>query len=178
MTATERGTALHLAMQYIDFAACGDEACVNREVQRLEKKALLTKEQAAAVDSQKIVRFIESDIGKRVMQSQNVKREFKFSLLCEVEQFYPGMSPPPPPGREADRILFQGVIDCYFEENGELTVLDFKTDHVTPETLEEKTNNYTGQLTAYAKALERITGKHVKERIIYFFTMDKAIPLK
>jgi len=34
---------------------------------------------------------------------------------------------------------------------------------------------YTPQLNTYANALKRITGKSVKERIIYFFAIDKEI---
>ena len=99
-----------------------------------------------------------------MLKSEYVRREFKFSLLCPAEQFYPG-------GGD-DTILLQGVIDCFFEEDGKLTVIDFKTDYVTPETLEEKVKYYAPQLAAYANALERITGKGVKERILYFFDMD------
>ena len=166
LTAAERGTALHLVMQYIDFNKCGDAAGVGDEILRLTQKGFLTKEQADAVEAQKITRFFESDIGKRVLKANNIKREFKFSLLCPAERFYTH-------GGD-DRILFQGIVDCFFEEDGELVLVDFKTDRVTKDTIEDRVSNYTPQLTAYSDALERITGKHVKERVIYFLTPDTA----
>ena len=68
-------------------------------------------------------------------------------------------------------------MDCFFEEGGELTVIDFKTDYVTPETLEEKAAHYAPQLAAYTDALERITGKRVKERVLYFFKIGASYSL-
>ena len=166
LTAAERGTALHLAMQYIDFQKCISAEGIDNELRRLVGMGFLTDQQADAVDTQKIMRFFESAIGKRVIEAANVKREFKFSLLSQAERFFPG-------GGE-DKILLQGIVDCFFEEGKELIIIDFKTDHVTQDTLEEKASNYTPQLAAYSDALERITGKYVKERIIYFFAIDAA----
>ena len=164
LTAAERGTALHLAMQYIEFDKCATEDGISSELQRLVAMGWLSDMQAAAIDINKIKRFFESDIGKRLLKAENVKREFKFSLLYPAESFFPG-------GGE-DKILLQGIVDCFFEENGELVVIDFKTDYVTADTLEEKTNSYAPQIAWYSEALERITGKPVKERIIYFFALD------
>jgi len=104
-----------------------------------------------------------------VLNAENIKREFKFSLLYPAEQFYPG-------GGD-DEILLQGVVDCFFEEGDALVIVDFKTDYVTPDTVEEKANKYTPQLDAYSSALERITGKCVKDRLIYFFALDKCVSL-
>ena len=101
-----------------------------------------------------------------MLKADSVKREFKFSLLCPAERFFPG-------GGE-NSILLQGIVDCFFEESGELVVIDFKSDLVTTDTLDEKRNSYIPQLGAYSEALERITGKHVKERVIYFFAADAA----
>ena len=165
LSAAERGTALHTALQHIDFQKCGNAEGIIAELERLTEKKLLTEEQAAVIDSKKILNFFESEIGRRMLKSNKVNREFKFSLLYPAESFYPG-------GGD-DKILFQGVIDCFFEEDGELTVVDFKTDYVTPETLEEKANSYAPQLNAYADALRRITGKRVKQKVIYFFAIDE-----
>ena len=66
-------------------------------------------------------------------------------------------------------MLVQGIIDVYFEEEDGLVVLDYKTDQV--KALEELTEKYHAQLEYYAKALEQLTGKKVKEKIIYSFTL-------
>ena len=53
-------------------------------------------------------------------------------------------------------MLIQGIIDVYFEEDGELVVADYKTDAVTQ--AEELVNRYRVQLDYYARALEQLTG--------------------
>jgi len=178
LTAADRGIALHLVMQHIDFNKCAEDkdkinVCRYPEVKdgidRLVEKGTMSREQADAVDTEKIAVFIRSDIGKRIVNAENIRREFRFSLLSPAEDYYPGG------GR--DEILLQGVIDCFFEEDGEITVLDFKTDRVRLDELEGKIAYYTPQLAAYSNALERITGKRVKERLIYFFDLDMCVAI-
>ena len=72
-------------------------------------------------------------------------------------------------------MLIQGSIDVYFEEDGELVVADYKTDAVTQ--AEELVNRYRVQLDYYARALEQLTRKRVKEKIIYSFALQKEIAL-
>jgi len=167
LTAAERGIALHLTLQHIDFQKCVNMAGVAEEIERLTKKGLLKKEQAETIDAEKIITFFESDIGKRILAAESIKREFKFSLLYPAEYFFPNGG--------QDKIMLQGVVDCFFEQDGELTIVDFKTDVVTPETLGEKVKLYAPQLEAYSNALERITKRPVKERVIYFFYINRAM---
>ena len=167
LTAAERGTALHLAMQYIDFEKATDAEGVRDELRRLVDMGFIAQAQADAVDVHKITGFFGSDIGMRVLGAENVRREFKFSLLYPAGRFYPG-------GGE-DKMLLQGVVDCFFEEHGALVVVDFKTDRVTADTLGERAKIYAPQLAAYADALERITGMRVKSRVIYFFDIGAAV---
>ena len=72
-----------------------------------------------------------------------------------------------------EQLLVQGIIDVYFEEPDGLVVLDYKTDRVR--TKEELIQRYQSQLDYYARALSQITGKTVKEKIIYSFTLGKEI---
>ena len=76
---------------------------------------------------------------------------------------------------DGELILIQGIIDVYFEENGELVLLDYKTDRVYE--AKELVDKYHTQLDYYAKALEQMTCKKVKEKIIYSFTLGKEIVL-
>ena len=78
-----------------------------------------------------------------------------------------------PEWKTDEKILVQGIIDVYFEEPDGLVVLDYKTDKVrNAEELKEK---YHAQLDYYAQALSRLTGKQVKEKIIYSFTLGEEI---
>ncbi len=73
--------------------------------------------------------------------------------------------------------MFQGVIDCCIEEEGALTVIDFKTDSVNETTVSERADFYTPQITSYAWAMERMTKKTVGGRALYFFALDRAVSL-
>ena len=65
----------------------------------------------------------------------------------------------------------------FFEEDGELVVLDFKTDHITHAQLAERREHYRSQLESYAAALERIMGMRVKEKLLYFFSIGECSAL-
>jgi ATP-dependent helicase/nuclease subunit A len=172
LTPAERGTALHLAMQFIDFSRCGSLDGITEELRRLREKRFLNVQQANAVAPEKILAFFASQLGKRVMQADRLYREFKFSLLVRAGDYFDVETI----GGDIanDEILFQGVVDCCFEEAGALHVIDFKSDYVTGETLEEKTRLYAPQLNAYGRAMERIVGLPVKSRMVYFFALDRV----
>ena len=160
LTPTEKGSAVHALMQFIDFGKCTDAAAVRREIARLLLAGHLTPAQASAADPEMILGFFRSAVGRRVLSADQVWRELRFSLLTGAEEFYDV-----PPG---ERVLLQGVVDCCFREGDTLTVVDYKTDFVTQDTLEEKGRLYAPQLRAYAEAMERVLGLPVKECVVYF----------
>lgn len=129
----------------------------------------LTDEQARAVDVRAIVRFLQSPLAARIRRSESVRREYRFSLLRPVREFA---------NVDADdAVLLQGVVDCFFEEGGELVVVDFKTDRVSRDDLAERAAHYRPQLEAYSMALARVTGKRVKEKLLYFFSAGEEVRL-
>ena len=74
----------------------------------------------------------------------------------------------------AETVLIQGVIDAfYYDENGDIILLDYKTDRV--EKAEELIKRYHAQLDYYQQALEQITGGKVKARFIYSFALQEEI---
>lgn len=168
LTPAERGTALHLAMQFLDYDKTDRVSAVQAELDRMEQMALLTKEQAAAVRPEKIVALFQSPLGRR-LRSGGVKREFKFSILVPAEDYYADAA--------GEHVLLQGVVDCYWEDADGVTVVDFKTDYVRPGEEAQVGAQYAGQLDAYRRALETVTGKPVRHRILYFFSTDTALEL-
>ena len=164
ITGAERGVLLHHVMQYIDYNIGSDELSISAELERMIRDNYLTKEQMLEIDIKKIALFMESDLCSRIKSSENFYREFKFSLLRPVEAYYTDGG--------KDEILLQGVIDCFFEEDDELVIVDFKSDKMTKSMINEKAQRYATQLSTYADAIERITGKKAKESIIYFFDID------
>lgn len=169
MSATERGTAIHLAMQFIRYEACGDLNGIQVELERLQTEEFLTAEQAAAVDPKKILKFFQSALGQRVLHAPQRKREFKFSVFLDAEAYTEEAA--------GEKILLQGVTDCCLMESDGIVILDFKTDRLTPGGESERAEYYRGQLEGYAAALSRIFAQPVKEKILYFFTTDTAVTL-
>ena len=167
LTAAERGTATHLVLQYLDF----DDRDVEGQIRSLEERRLLTPAQAAAVNRRSLEAFLRSPLAERIRRSENVLREYRFTLLVEAGRYEPAAAP-------GDKILLQGVVDCCFEEDGKLFVVDFKTDHVTGEAeTVARAEHYRPQLEAYSEALERVLGKPVAGRILYFLTPGREAAL-
>lgn len=160
------GNAVHRAMQYIDYGACTDERSVAGEIQRLAERQFITDAQAALIDPKPIAAFFATDLGRRLGQG-NVIREFKFSILEDAESYDSALS--------GERVLLQGVVDCALLEEDGITVIDFKTDYVTEETLPMKRSAYLPQVEAYASALQRIFEKPVRKRYLYFFHLNRFI---
>lgn len=170
LTGAEKGTATHMVLQFMDYGRTGSLEDIRAEIQRLRLDRHLSDRQAEAVDAEAVLRLFRSDIGQRILKADQIRREFKFSLLCPAEKFFTG--------GEREEVLLQGVIDCCIEENGGITVVDYKTDRVKGEALYERAKTYAGQLRAYAIALERMTGKPVRECVLYFLHAGEEISVK
>lgn len=113
---------------------------------------------------EKIAVFFATELGKKLREGQ-VEREFKFSILEDGTAYDPRLS--------GESVLLQGVVDCALIEEDGITVIDFKTDYVTEETLPHALARYRSQVKAYAMAMERIYQKKVKQALLYFFHMDR-----
>ena len=161
------GNAVHSIMQHIDFSRCDDLDAVIQEIQRIQEMGLINDQAAAAVDPKMILSFFESEMGMKVRNASHVLREFKFSILDDAEKYSASIL--------NDRILLQGVIDCAVIEDDGIIVLDFKTDHVTEDTISEISEQYRQQVIAYAGAISRIYRKKVLSAQLYFFRMNRFV---
>ena len=160
LNAVEQGIATHLVFQHIDYMAAVDLDSVRMEIARLEAKGILRPEQAKGVDARQVAGFFASPAGELMRGGDNVLREFKFSLLCPAGDYFPHGG--------TDEVLLQGVIDCAVEKDGMWTIIDYKTDHVTEDTVAARGALYASQVQAYTRAMEAITGKPVTKTILYF----------
>ena len=97
------------------------------------------------------------------------RQEFKFSVLVPAESYRPGT--------EGEQVLLQGVIDCWFQDEQGITVLDFKSDHLSPGQEKSRGEEYRPQLEAYARALSAILDRPVSRKVLWFFATDTAVEL-
>ena len=176
---TQYGTAVHKVMELLSFDASyqnvpSDKVYMGKiwgEMQTWIAEGRVQKEDIACVNTSRIASFFHSNLAKRMISAQQrgeLYREQPFVLglpAHELKEQYPS----------EETVLIQGVIDVFFYEDGELVIADYKTDRV--EQAVELEKRYRTQLDYYQRALEQITGAHVKERIIYSFALAQEIGL-
>lgn len=169
LTGAPRGSAYHKLLELLDFTVDYDVENLTAAVQQLRQEGRLTDEMAECIRPKDILRFLGCRSGRRMADAARNGKLYKeqpFVLSVDASEIYPE-------DRSGEKILVQGIIDVYFEEPDGLVVLDYKTDKVrNGNELKEK---YHAQLDYYAQALEQLTEKPVKEKIIYSFTLGEEI---
>lgn len=163
----KRGTAMHTVMQHICYDKCSTVTQVKTELERLVQEGFASQTEIDLVDPDKVAAFFNTEIGKQIRSGVNVLREFKFSILEDAEKFQSGV--------KDEKVLVQGVVDCALIEDDGITVIDFKTDRVTRETLHEVAQGYKPQIWAYSSALQRIYNKPIKAAMLYFFEQESFV---
>lgn len=161
LAANERGSAYHRVMECLDYSVSVNLDGVKADINRMLETGKMNELQVKSVNPWDINTFVQSDTGRRVANAVNcgsVRREQPFVFEYEGQ-------------------LIQGIIDLYFEEDGEFVLVDYKTDRVMKGEAGEKelVKRYAIQLDYYEKALTQLTGKNVKEKIIYSFALGKEL---
>ena len=186
-----RGSAFHRVMELLDFTyvfvesglfeKCpGDyetyrkrldaESLKNRLEEFLQRETVslrLTEEYAKAVSLPKIFNFLEQELAYRMWRAQEqglLYREQPFVLGIDAKRLDPDLP-------EGEKVLIQGIIDVFFIEDGEIVLLDYKTDVI--DSLETLWNRYNVQIQYYEEALTKLMQMPVKERILYSFYLEK-----
>ena len=169
ITGASRGTAYHRLMELLDFSREYDAETLAEALENCVKEGKMKQDMADCILIKDILGFLQSPAGQRMQEAAKKKKLWKeqpFVLGIDAKEINPGE-------QEGEKILVQGIIDVYFEEDDGLVVLDYKTDRIF--TAEELAEKYHAQLDYYGKALEQMTLKKVKEKILYSFTIRKGI---
>ena len=173
---TEYGTAVHRLLELFDYTRFPNPALVERSVlyawrRELADSGRIPASYAEDLPAGGIIAFLHSDLAKRMADAEargELFREQPFVLGVEASLLRPEF-----PSEET--VLVQGIIDAYFIENGELVLVDYKTDRVSdPQALIDR---YQVQLDLYERALTQITGMNVREKLIYAIALKRVITL-
>lgn len=156
MTGSERGTALHMFMQYADFSRIADNA--DSEKQRILSEGYMSPEQCNALNDADIQKFTQSELFDRMIHSEKLYKEYRFTVNISSKDIDENIDCD-------DSVILQGAIDCIFIENGELVIVDYKTDRVKE--VKELADRYAKQLKLYKNAAKQVFEMPVKECIIY-----------
>lgn len=166
---------MHFVMKKIDFNKVSYIEEIKEQLQELFENEFLLKEELDAINPYKILNFFKSNLGIRILEANETGKK----VYREIP-FYTEIS-----SLEADKTLdneykdekirLQGIIDCFFEQDDELILLDYKTDYVSSGNEEELKEKYKKQLDYYSDAIFKMTGKKVNQRYLYSFSLEKEI---
>lgn len=170
LTATERGTLLHLVMQHLDFTCEPGLAAVEQQLKGMQEQGLLQDSQAPCVDRGRIVAFLQSPMGQRLRHARRIYRELPFSRLLPAKRFYSQVQD------EGATVFLQGIVDVVFEDSeGRLVLLDYKTDRdPSPEHARER---YRVQIMLYSEAISTLWRRQLDECYIYLWQSGQAVPM-
>lgn len=169
LTGALKGSAYHKFLEILDFTIPYDKEVLQWTIETFQEQGRLSKEAAKSIREQEILHFLNSSLGQRMYKAaclKKLRREQPFVLSVQAEEIYPE-------AKGEDRILVQGIIDSYFEEEDGLVLVDYKTDRI--KSVQELVDKYRAQLDYYAKALEQLTKKKVKQKLIYSFAIGQEI---
>ena len=172
LSAAEIGTATHTFMEQCDIKKQYTKEEIIKEIILLKEQNILSEQEAKALNVNEISMFFQSELAKRIRNADNVEQEKRFSMLMKASEIFTE--------KEyefvEDSVMINGIIDCFFEENGQIVLIDYKNNRLwgqkTADTLKKQ---YEIQMKLYKKALEKATGKNVKEVYLYSFALGKAL---
>lgn len=171
VSGTERGTLYHRVLELLDLDRVRSKDDLQKELDRLVEMRRLTASEISMLKKDYIYKFAVSEVADRMRRAKEqgkLYKEKQFVFGIPAAEIYHNST-------SKELILIQGIIDVFFEENGELILLDYKSDLVQSE--EELKRRYQVQLRYYRRALEQILKKPVKEMIIYSLPMGREIHL-
>jgi len=173
-TAAQAGTWTHLFLQKLDLEKPLDQKGLERQREKMVRQGFLTEYQAGFVELAGIAAFFAGPLGGQMAARRGtVQREWPFTLAVGAAELYPELRAA---GQGAEEmVLVRGVIDCFYETEEGVVIIDFKTDRISPEQLEERAAFYEGQMRYYERAVGAILHKPVAEKYLYFLSAGRAV---
>lgn len=167
-----RGSAMHRAVECLPISSLSGcqnlQEEIRKETQKLVASGKMTEDMEQRLNYNKLIHFYESPLAQRM------KRAAEQGGLYVEKPFVMGKTADEIEGDGSDTmVLIQGIIDAYFEEDGGIVLLDYKTDVV--KSAGQLAARYREQLNLYQEALEKNLGKPVKEKLIYSFYLEQTI---
>ena len=176
LSKAEKGTAMHFVMQKLDLNKVNLLNEIKEQIKNMFEKGLITKVEEESINIFKIQKFFKSNLGQRLLkaykENKQVFRELPFITEIPVKRIEKDLIDKI---FNNEKLRLQGIIDCFFEEDDGIVLLDYKTDYVENGKEKEILDKYRVQIDLYTETLERVIGKKVKERYLYLFGIDKEV---
>nr|WP_038811670.1 helicase-exonuclease AddAB subunit AddA [Clostridioides difficile] len=178
ISGTERGTIVHLVMEVLDLKNVSSVNDIKSQIRGFVSKGIITEKQASIVNPYKIYKFFASNIGKRMLNAEIINREKSIYAQVNMKDIYiyeKLINNDDKKLYDNESVMLRGIVDAYFEEENQIVLVDYKTDFVNEENINQIIEKYKKQLDLYADIIETLTGKSVKEKCIYLFGVDEAV---
>ncbi len=170
-----RGSAVHKVLEELDFVQMHESSDPLADLRQLTEDMLvqghITPEMKQLLNLRMIRQFLDSPLAARMAEAQNagtLHKEQPFVMGIRASEIFGGTS--------GELVLIQGIVDAYWEEGEEIVILDYKTDFVKE--AGQLLERYAIQLNLYGEALEKATGKRVKEKLMYSFRLREVVEVK
>lgn len=165
----KRGTAMHRILECYDFTK--DVPELEMQLSYMLEEKLVEPEMIKLVNQKTLRTFLESPLAKRMQQAAKAGKLYREKPFVMGEKAKEVLED----SDSEEMVLIQGIIDVFFEEDGEMVLLDYKTDRIKEE--KELADRYRAQIELYRDAIERATGKPVKEQLLYSFCLNQVVEL-
>ena len=170
LTGAQKGTLMHLCFQKMDHTRNYEKQDITNMINDMVSRELITKLEADSINVNKLLQYTKSDLWLDLKNATAVYKEQPFYLNIKASEMYEGASD--------DDILVQGIIDLYYiNKNGEIVLVDYKTDYVEQGNEQELIDKYKKQLEIYQRAIEQSMNKKVAKKYIYSVYLNKKIEL-
>ena len=171
ITGAQKGTLMHLCFQKLDEHKNYNKQMLQEMIDDMVRRRLITELEGKAINMYKLLAYTKSDLFNELRNARKVYKEQPFYISLTADEVYGnGVN---------DNILVQGIIDLYFiNQNGEVVLVDYKTDYVEKGKENELVEKYRKQLEIYKKALEQALGKCVDKCYIYSVYLEKMLNVK
>ena len=170
ITSAQKGILTHLCLQKLNPKEDYNLEKIKSLIQNLEMNKIITEKEKQAINPNKILQFTKSEIWKQLKNAKEYYQEKPFYINVLASQIYDEDI--------KENILVQGIIDLYFvNENGQIVLVDYKTDYVESGKEFELVEKYKSQLNLYKQALESALGTNVEKVYIYSVYLGKEIEI-
>ena len=174
--ATQVGTATHLVFQKLSLDQPVTATTVQDEITDLIQQGLMSPAVAAQIDVAGVVDFFKTAVGQQILaHPDDYHREEPFAMIMNGHEPFEDIAPD-----DNDQVLIHGIIDGYLVTSDGIILVDYKTDHLTPNpaAIKKVVQKYSGQLRLYAEALNIMQPIPVVQMGLYLVELREFVSIQ
>ncbi|MBR2773634.1 MAG: helicase-exonuclease AddAB subunit AddA [Selenomonadaceae bacterium] len=164
ISGAEFGSLMHKVMQSLNLGGDLSAKGIAAQIEELARREIISSEHVKLIKPAQVVKFFDSELGKRLITAQETYRELPFSRLIDAQKFF----------HVDEQIFIQGIIDLLFKDAaGRWVLLDYKTDRDSADIAER----YRVQIDLYAQAVESLLKITVAEKYLYLLNGGRLVKM-